>query len=343
MKRFAVMAAKIALVLVLAANPVGSGAGAGETDAYAGLSPVTIKVGNGASLKEFGNQLYENWMKAVTEKSGGKIIFDYYPGGQLGGLVEMIEQVDYGVIHMAKSDPSLFDSYVAEFSLLYNPFLIKDYDHAFACIYGEPGDILANLMEERTNTKIIGYYLGGVRNFATTRPIRNLADCNGLIMRSPESQIYMDTFKLIGMSPTPIAYSEMYTALQTGVVQGMEGVPDTIYEVGFHKIAPNVCKSNHMFCFSAATVNKDFWRSLPEAYRKLMVETFDAMKDSHNLAVIEIEQRAYAGMKADNTNITEWDNFDEITAVARPYWIASAKKYGAVGEKLYQAIMKALK
>ena len=218
------------------------------------------------------------------------------------------------------------------------PFIIKDYAHAERVINSDVGKELSEKMAQKNNTLILAWHVNGFRNFCTKKPIRNVADCKNILLRSPEADVYMNTFKYLNMKPTPIPYGEMYTALQTGVVDGIETVPSIIYTGEYYKLAKYVCKSNHMISLNCVTVNKNFWAQLPQAYRDIIIQTLNKNQSEEFAEVKKSDDSYYALIQKGGGTITEWDNYQELVSLFTPFWSQMAAKIGGNAQKYIDKI-----
>ena len=181
--------------------------------------PVVITLGQNDSGDVPPVKGAEAMIAAIEERSGGKITFDYHNGGTLGNYVEMTESMAMGGLDMGVLDPTLMTEYSPEIPMLVQPFLIKDYEH-FGKVLALPEvrDCEAALAEN--NITVLGYFYAGFRAMCfTNKEVKNVEDCKGIIIRSPEADIYMNTLKRLGMSPTPMAMPEMYQAMKQGVIE----------------------------------------------------------------------------------------------------------------------------
>ena len=325
----------IAMLLPVAAAGCAKAPGG---DPFADMAPIQIKYAHAIPEGELMNYIIEDWMAAVTERSGGKITFDYYPAGKLGSFVEIIEQVELGTVDMSSGEPSLYEPWCPEVSMLYAPLICDGYEHLGKCINGKPGQLIAEAMSEKNNTYILRWVFSGARVIASVRPLRTLKDMQGLIIRSPESQVYIDTFTLLGMSPTPMAMGEMYAALQQGVVEACECPAQALYEGGYHTITGNICKTRHMYALGTLSANKAFWDSLPEEARTLMLEVWDELDGDFNARVQASEDEYYAKFEAEGTLVTEFEDRAAFRKIAEPYWTEKAASIGGKANEILNAI-----
>ena len=341
MKRFLALLLALVMVFALCAcsstNEPKETQSGNEATSWDEIKPIKIVYAHANALSETNNKMVDNWMAAVEKASEGKISFDYHPGGSLGTYVEIIEQVESGAVNMSISDMSLFESYCAAFGVLYSPFIIDDYDHAKNIAYGKAGELLKADLAKDTNTYLLGMIMNGKRIVDTTVPIKSLDDCKGVIIRTPEAQVYTDTFKMLGMSPTAMSLTDTYTGIQTGTVQGFECPAQAIYNGGYHKIAPYIWKSGHMYSFQGWTANQKFWDSLPELARTTMLQCWEDLQDDYNDMLIAEEDDIYTKMEAEGCTISEVDR-QSLIDLCSDYWQTKADSIGTEGTELLSAI-----
>ena len=173
---------------------------------------------------------------------------------------------------MGVLDPTLMTEYSPEIPMLVQPFLIKDYEH-FGKVLALPEvrDCEAALAEN--NITVLGYFYAGFRAMCfTNKEVKNVEDCKGIIIRSPEADIYMNTLKRLGMSPTPMAMPEMYQAMKQGVIEGAEPAAAGMDLYSLYEVCPYILRSNHMFSFNSVVISTELWNSLPEVYKTIISE-----------------------------------------------------------------------
>ena len=324
-----------ALALLAALCGCGQSPGA---EIVAGMEPLTIKYAHAIPEGEMVNNIMEDWMALVTERSGGKISFDYRPHGELGSYVEIIEQVELGAVDMSSGEPSLYEPWCPEISMLYAPLICDSYEHLLKCIYGEPGELISQAMSEKNDTYILRFVSAGARVIASKRPLRTLEDMKGLMIRSPESQVYIDTFTLLGMSPTPMPMNEMYDAILQGVVEACECPAQSLYEGGYHTITGNICKTRHMYSLGVLSANEAFWDGLPQEARTLMLDAWDELAGDFNLSIQAAEDEYYAKFEAEGTLVTEFEDRAAFGKLAEPYWSEKAASIGGKANEILDAI-----
>jgi len=228
----------------------------------------------------------------IEEKSGGKIKVELFPNAQLGGEREMAEGVKMGTIQMTTvtSDGAL-PAWVPETQIFSIPYLFRDREHAYKAMDGELGKILAEKFEKQ-GFKHLGFVELGFRHFTNNkREIKEPADMKGLKIRVQEAPIWFALIESLGATATPIAFNELYSALQQGVVDGQENPLATIRSMKFYEVQKYLTLDAHTYAPGSVLINLQFFNSLPEEYQKLIVEAVDEMK---------VYQRNYIAQKAED-------------------------------------------
>lgn len=324
-----------------AAEPAAEQAAPVEEAAFdwATADPITIKFAHGYAGGELACEFVDQWMANVTEKSQGKITWDYFPGGSMGSITELIEQTDLGAIDCTLTDTSQLENFCDEYAVLFYPFLIQSYDHQVKVLNSDIMEKFNNILTEGSNLYALGYYVNGVRNIDTIMKITNLDDCKGVILRVPEIQVYKDVATLLGMSPVAVSYSEVYTAMSTGVCEGFECPNNSIYPGGFHQVAPYILKSGHMYSSCALEFNKDAWANLPDEAKTLLKEEFAALTEGHAEKVIAADDEYYRLYTEEGATVSEWDDPAAVAAVCESYWLEHAEEVSPVALEIVNEII----
>ena len=192
----------------------------------------------------------EFFAKNVSEMSNGRIKIELYPSGQLGDDNEVYQALQMGAVDLYRGNSaSLTDFGNLEVTALALPYIFRDRAHFWAVCGGDLGqEILDNIKESGSKMVGISYLDEGARNFFTTdAPVTKLEDLKGLKIRVQNSAMMLDTISALGGNPTPIDYAELYTSLQTGVVDGAENPPASYYSNKFYEVAPYYVLDGHTF------------------------------------------------------------------------------------------------
>ena len=301
MKKILALVLMLALMIpcaALAADPNGT---AEITFSYGDVNPFGHVIVNAAEY--FRDQLYE--------KTNGRIWMEIYPSGQLGDDAECYQGMQMGAVDMYRGNASsLTDFGKNQISALALPYIFRDRNHFWDVCTSELGDsILANLQECGTGMVALCFLDEGARNFfTTTKPVTKLADLAGQKIRVQQSALMMDTVAALGASPTPVDYAELYTALQSGIVDGAENPPASYYSNKFYEVAPYYVLDGHTYSPSVILISEMMWNSLSAEDQAIMREVAD-MTEVYNRAEIEAaDQAAYDSLKANGVQILELED-----------------------------------
>ena len=220
------------------------------------VAPDTPKGKGAARFKELAEQ-----------RTGGKVKVEVYPNSQLYKDKEEMEALQLGSVQMLAPSLSKFGPLGAkEFEVFDLPFLFKDTASFKAVTEGKLGaDLFAKL--EPKGIRGMAYWDNGFHQMCANRPLHHVADFRGLKMRIQSSKVLDAQMRALGAIPQVMAFSELYQALQSGVVDGTEGTPSNFFTQKIYEVQKDITISNHGHLAYAAIVNKKFWDGLPTDIR----------------------------------------------------------------------------
>lgn len=207
----------------------------------------------------------------VEEKSGGKIKVELFFNSQLGGMRELVEGMQMGTIQGCISTSSAMAGFEKRLQVIDLPFLFTTKKAAFAAL---DGDLGKKLNEGLLAKKIVvlAYGDNGFREMTNNRkPIYTPEDMKGLKIRTMENPMQISTFKLLGANPTPISYSELYTALQQKTVDAQENSPVNIYDAKLQEVQKYLSLTSHQFSTDLFVTSKTFMDKLPKDLQTIIV------------------------------------------------------------------------
>ncbi|TXT44100.1 MAG: TRAP dicarboxylate transporter subunit DctP [Spirochaetes bacterium] len=183
--------------------------------------------------------------RLVKERSNGRIVIEVYPGSQLGQEKAVIEQVQFGAIDITRVSVSPVAAFVPKLNAFQMPYLYRDADHMWKVLNGDIGKaLLASL--EPFGFIGLGWFEGGSRNFYNSkREIKTPADLKGLKIRVQESELMMGLVSAFGANPTPMAFGEVYSGLQTGVIDGAENNWPSYFSTSHYEVAKYFTLDEH--------------------------------------------------------------------------------------------------
>jgi tripartite ATP-independent transporter DctP family solute receptor len=314
-------------VLVLAAVLTLTTAGA----TWAG-QPITMKVGIGHAPTHSFVKASERLKESVEKRSGGQLKVDIFPSSQLGGEREMQEMVSLGTLEMTVTGVAVI--YEPLYALLEAPFLYRDRDH-IKKVMASP--IVAELGESllKKGIRYVGFYENGFRNITNgKRAIQAPGDVRGLKIRTPENLAQIETFKALGAVATPMAFSELYSALAQGVVDGQENPLQNIWNGKFYEVQKHLAMTGHIYNSAYVVVSDAFWKKLSAGQRTLVAEAVTEASNSQLDLVANLDKQLLTDMKAKGLQVTTPDREAFRKATAPAYDVF----YGKFGERAKKII-----
>ena len=310
---------KRVLSLILLLTMVFALAAVGGT-AEAASDTIELKLGHPLAPTSSQHIYMEKWAELVAEKSGGKYKISIYPSAQFGEAKELVESLSMGVYDVAWCDCAVMDFLVPEINLLNMPFFFTNYDQVWEAIDGEVGSAIADYIEKEANIHPLSYFNLGCRQiFSNREPVTSLESIKNLKFRVPELDLWIKTFKTLGMNPTPVAWSDLYNALATGVVDGGCANWEYICQQKFYSEAPYILESNHFFQLGVPSFNLDFWNSLSPEDQAMFTETCAQAAAEQREYSANLDADYKAQILADNGTITPIEEFADYDEVIQRY------------------------
>ncbi|HNQ04097.1 MAG TPA: TRAP transporter substrate-binding protein [Thiobacillaceae bacterium] len=242
--------------------------------------------------------------KLAEERTKGRVKVEVYPNSQLYKDREEIEALQLGAVQMLAPSLSKFGPLgVRAFELFDLPYIFPNKETLYRVMDGEIGKKLFKLLEPKG---IIGleYWDNGFKHMSANRPLRKVEDFKGLKMRIQSSKVLEAQMKALGANPQVMAFSEVYSALQQGVVDGTENPISNLYTQKMHEVQKHLTLSQHGYLGYAVIVNKNFWNGLPDDLRKTLEKAMqDATRYEREIAQKENDDALAAVRKAGTTEV----------------------------------------
>ncbi|KUK58320.1 MAG: TRAP dicarboxylate transporter, DctP subunit [Synergistales bacterium 53_16] len=246
---------------------------------------VTLKLGHIADPQNPYAQGAQKFADLVAEKSGGSMEIQVYPSSQLGNQRDLVEGLTLGTVDITMTSTAVLGNFHPQVAVFDLPFIFRDRDHTFKALDTVGMDIAKGL--EPKGLKVLAYFENGVRNMSNNiRPIRKPEDMKGLKIRVMEQPIYISMMKALGANPTPMAFGELFTALQKGVVDGQENPAAHIYTKRFFEVQKYISLTEHTYSAEPLVVSMIIWNKLtPEQQSILQEAAKDACAWQRQLAI----------------------------------------------------------
>lgn len=237
---------------------------------------VTLKVANNQPDSHPWNVAIKELASLVANYSNGGIEIVNYPNATLGNEPELLESVKQGSLDMAIVDPTVGTTFCKELELFSLPFIFRDYDHWQKVFNGEIGKQYASLIEGKTGVKILGVWGGSTRNLiATKKQVKSIDDLQGFKLRLAPSDLKFKVWKAVGTLPVAIAFGETYSALSSGLCDGMENEMPSILASKFYEPAPYFTLTQHEITVRPMFMNAKKFNSLNPEMQQALTKAMD--------------------------------------------------------------------
>ncbi len=267
---------------------------------------VTLRVASVTGPSHHHNIALRWFADRVAARNVGLNI-DVLDGGQLGGERDYIEGMMLGSIQMAQVSTAPISGFIPEFDLFSLPYVIRDTDHFVKVVSGPVGDKFDSLLEER-GIKALAWFDNGYRNvFNKVRPVVTPEDMDGLKIRVMESPLMVNTLNAMGGSATPMSYSELYTALEQGVLDGGENAAGNVLNDKFYEVSGYFSLTQHFRPPGVVAISMKAWNGLTEEQQNVLTEEAAALQDYEIKLTEEVGQKALAELKEKGMEINEAD------------------------------------
>ena len=231
-----------------------------------------IKLGHVGEPGSLFQKSADEYAKRANAKLGNKAKVVVYGSSQLGGDREMIQKLKLGTLDMALPS-TVMSSEVDLFGIFEMPYIVKDRGHMAKIEKAVFWPTLAPAAEKK-GLKVVAVWENGVRHLTNNRrPIRTPADLAGVKLRVPEGKWRVKMFQAYGANPSPMKFSELFTALQTGVMDGQENPFTQIYSAKLQEVQKYLSLSGHVYTPAYLTVGTTKWNALPADVRKILEDT----------------------------------------------------------------------
>jgi tripartite ATP-independent transporter DctP family solute receptor len=227
-----------------------------------------LRLGHGLDSSHPVHRAMHEMARLVAERSGSALRIEIYPSEQLGSERECLELLQIGSLAMTKVSAAVMENFAPGYRVLGLPYLFRDEAHRFAVLDGPVGRGLL-LESERYRLRGLAFYDAGSRSFYTReRPIRRPEDLRGLKIRTQESPSAVQMVRLLGAAATPIAWGELYSALQQGVVDGAENNAPSFYLAGHYEVARYYTLDEHTAVPDVLLIGSRAWSQLDARERR---------------------------------------------------------------------------
>ncbi|HSO89920.1 MAG TPA: TRAP transporter substrate-binding protein [Arthrobacter sp.] len=269
-----------AAVIGLALTGCGGGAGGeGETR--------QLLLGHGADPSNPRSKAADFFKDQLAETTDGKLTVQVQGSEQLGSDSEMMVSLASGTLDLTANSQGAVSSNVPEMALFGLPFLFESSEHAYQVVDGAIGDEIAK-KAENAGFKVLAWWDNGIRDVTNSkRPINTPEDIKGLKIRTPNDPMTIDIFNALGANPTPMAFSELYLALQQGAVDGQENPVTNIASSKLNEVQKHLARTSHKYEVTPFIISLSTWESLSPEQQEKVQSAADAARDKQRELMTE--------------------------------------------------------
>jgi tripartite ATP-independent transporter DctP family solute receptor len=277
-----------------------------------------LKVGHDSPL-DFPYQPAAEWFKQqVEEKTQGRVTVQIFPNAQLGDEDTMINGLKIGSVDVVYLSTAPLSASVPEIDLFSLPFLFKDVDQALRVANSTLVDPLEEKIGAAVGARVAGWASVGDRDmWNSVRPIKTVEDVKGLKMRTQQSALQQDTYAALGAQPTPMSFSELFTALQTGVVDGADNGPLDIESSKFYQVTKYLSLTRHFILLNPILVSDSFLAKLSPEDQTVVMDAAHASADIVTSKAKEQNEAALTSLKDKGLEIFDIDDAERAEFVAQ--------------------------
>ena len=251
-----------------------------------------------STMTEFG--------KEIEKASNGRIDVRIFWDAQLGKIEKALNLVRGGQVEAAVPADGALAPYAPDVQILGIPYLFIDRKVAYEVLDGKAGQMLAERMAKTAQLRPLAWFEnGGYRNFTANRPLTKVEDMKGLKIRTMTNPVHMQIVKSLGASPTPIAWGDLYTALQTGVVDGEENSLPTFCTAHLEEVQKHIILDGHVYSITGLTVSEKWFQSLPEDLRQVVVTAAEHARTMNRELSIKNEAEALKYLESKGVSVVD--------------------------------------
>jgi TRAP-type transport system periplasmic protein len=302
------------------------------------FAQTTIKIGYANTKESHLGVGATTFCEEIQTRTAGRYVCQHFPSSALGGEREMAEGIQIGTIDAANLTTGPLGNFVPEIRVLDLPFLFRDYDHARKTLDGAVGQ---DLLSKFTSRSLIAlaWTENGFRHMTNNkRAINKPADAMGLKMRTMENKVHMDGYRAFGIQPTPMAFPEVFGALQQGTVDGQENPIPVILASKFVQVQKHLSLTGHVYSPSVLMVSPRLWAKVPEADKPAFVEASRKAAVAQRKKVNDDETNGVAALEKAGMAVVRNVDGAAFRDAMKPVYAALEKDLGVENIKRIQEV-----
>jgi len=272
----------------------------------ASAAELTLKLGHLANEQNSWHKASLKFAEELATLTEGRIAVEVFPNDSLGREMDLINGMQLGTVEMTITGESL-QNWAPMAALLAIPYAYQSLEHMDEVAGGEIGKEIEAQIIERAQVRPIAYFARGARNLTANRPITSPAELNRMRMRVPNVPLFVDTWTALGAQPTPMAFSEVFTSLQNGTIDGQENPLALIQAASLNEVQSHVNLTEHVRGWIYLTVAEQVWQRLSEEDQGHMLEAARRAQEFERQQFLQDEDAIRADLEAKGMTFVETD------------------------------------
>jgi tripartite ATP-independent transporter DctP family solute receptor len=240
-------------------------------------SPTTLRLGHAYGVGSLQNRAATMFAEEVNERSDGAITVEVFPAGQLGSWEDMQEATEIGAMHFVIESVGSLERYTHLAAIEGLPFLYTGEEHFLSVWDGDLGATMVQAIREDAGFLLLGDLYRGPRVLNSMRPVTALEEAHGLKLRVPTQETYIETWRMLGAAPTPLALTEVFAAIEQKAIDGQENPIDVVRFNSFFEVAPYVTNTNHIYGNFHFQTWGDTYDNWDDATRRAVDDSIEAV------------------------------------------------------------------
>lgn len=289
----------------------GGGSGGGEVS-------ITLP-----SVNESGTPMVnaaEKFKEKVESESDGAISVEVAPGGSYGSEPESIDLLSSGSIEMYTGGSAPYQRWANEYYFVNQPFVMDSFDQLLTVMQSDEFQPAYDQMREEGDVRVMGEprVYRGVRHYTSNEPVRQPSDVEGMDLRLPEEDAWIQIWEQIGASPSPVALNELYSGLQQGVVDASEGPPAQISSLKLWEVQDYYSMTGHLVLGGSMYINDSFFQGLDETYQDMITQAADEATAEASEEAMEQEEELTTQIEEEGMEIVDDVDQEAFAEAGRP-------------------------
>lgn len=335
-KKFLLLLATLLTIFIISGCGSSSESEENSADTSDGkVESYTLSLGHVGTQSHSWHTTALEFAEAVEEESNGRLKIEVFPDGQLGGNLEMIQQLQMGDLDMGLISGAAHSPIVPEMGIENLPFAFETHEDAYETMDGELGDKLLELLKNEGILGLAWWEDGLFQITNNSHPINKPEDLEGLKIRVPEIELRQEAFKALGASPVPMSFNELFSALQQGVVDGQTNAAEIVLSSNFNEVQEYLSVVNITWSSALMEINLDTWNSLPNDLQNILKENSIKYRDIQRERIQQEDKKVIEELKELGMEVNYVDDLAPFIEASQPVY----EKYKEVfGEELMNLI-----